>query len=152
MTQPILFPTPSGSQLQQFEVGKSYSCKSPGDQDCIFEFEILKRTAKTITIQSGNDKYTRRIRIQDDIEVIDPLGSYSLSPVLRASGLIEHRGGARENAGRKALPVSLKRQPINVKIDPAAKTRLKELADHYNLSQGKLFDYLILNHKPKTNL
>ena len=70
--------------IARFEVGETYSCRSLCDWDCIYRFEVMKRTEKTVTI-SYHGKLTRRtIRIADGSEQIDPHGRYSMSPTLRA--------------------------------------------------------------------
>lgn len=68
-----------------FQVGRTYSTRSACDYDCIFSFEVIARTAKTVTIRSKAwGEQQRRIRHWDGVESIDPLGRYSMSPVLRA--------------------------------------------------------------------
>lgn len=70
----------------RFEVGKSYACRSVCDYDCIFTFEVVARTASTITIRGSAVTGTKRrkLRERDGVEIIDPLGRYSMSPVLCA--------------------------------------------------------------------
>ena len=70
--------------MKRFEVGKRYSAFSPCDMNCTWEFEVIKRTEKMITI-SPTEK-VRRVKVhQDDREEwATPLGSYSMCPVLRA--------------------------------------------------------------------
>lgn len=70
--------------MKKFEVGKIYSCRSIGDSDCIFAFEILKRTKSTVTINARGDVTTRRVFELDGGEAIYPLGKYSMAPLLRA--------------------------------------------------------------------
>ena len=68
-----------------FEVGKTYSTRSLCDYDCIFSFTVIARTAKQVTLESnawGQQK--RGIRIYDGIETCRPLGTYSMSPTIRA--------------------------------------------------------------------
>ena len=70
--------------MKQFEVGKQYATASFCDSDCIFRFEVVKRTAKTVWIRYWNEITRRRIRVRDGVEQIDPLGQYSMSPILGA--------------------------------------------------------------------
>ena len=68
-----------------FKVGETYFCRSICDYDCIFTFEVTKRTAKSVWIKSAMKGVQRRaVRVWDGIEAIDPLGRYSMSPVLTA--------------------------------------------------------------------
>lgn len=70
----------------KFEVGKTYSTRSICDYDCIFSFEIIGRTEKTVTLKSDSRGTVRRkVRVgEDGVERLDPHGRYSMSPVLSA--------------------------------------------------------------------
>lgn len=72
--------------MTKFEPGRTYSCRSICDHNCIFTFEVIARTDKTVTIKgplaSGTGR--RKVREWDGVECIDPLGRYSMAPVLRA--------------------------------------------------------------------
>lgn len=68
----------------KFIVGKTYSVRSICDYDCVFKFEVLARTDKTVTIKKHGNVVRRKIRVSDGVEKIDPLGRYSMSPVLSA--------------------------------------------------------------------
>lgn len=75
----------------RFQVGKTYFTRSLCDHECIFSFEIVSRTEKTVTIKWYGDYVTRRkIRIgSDGVERIDPHGRYSMSPILSADDVRE---------------------------------------------------------------
>lgn len=72
--------------LIQFKVGDHLATRSFCDYDCIFRFTVLRRTAKTITLQYFNEERTCRIKIsgRDGREFVLPLGNYSMSPILFA--------------------------------------------------------------------
>lgn len=74
--------------IKTFEIGKTYQTRSIGDHDCIFSFEVLKRTSKTIAIKENGKISTKKVSIKieglDDIEICYPLGKYSMAPVIRA--------------------------------------------------------------------
>lgn len=73
-----------------FEVGKVYGTRSICDSNTIFRYEVLKRTAKTITIRSvyRNGHYgepkRRGVYSYDGVESCKPEGTYSMCPVIRA--------------------------------------------------------------------
>ncbi len=67
-----------------FEVNKTYSMKSVCDQNCVWSYKILKRTAKTVWIKVDNEIKSFRVRIWNNQEIIMPLGRYSMAPQLRA--------------------------------------------------------------------
>lgn len=78
-------------EAKRFEVGEIYATRSACDWDCIFSFTVTKRTEKTVTIKSKiYGTKVKRIRIYDNVECIDPLGSYSMSPVLSADKTLRH--------------------------------------------------------------
>lgn len=67
--------------IKQFQVGKTYSTRSIGDQNCVFSITVIKRTEKTVTTSEGK---LLRIQVDDDIEKVRPLGTYSMAPTIRA--------------------------------------------------------------------
>ena len=71
----------------KFEINKTYSTRSICDQDCQWQYKAIKRTAKTVTIQdlSTGEIKNCRIKILDGVEMIYPLGKYSIAPTLRAN-------------------------------------------------------------------
>jgi hypothetical protein len=68
--------------MNQFQVGKFYSTRSACDADCKIGMEIVKRTAKTVTVASGK---SFRIFVYDGIECFRPWGNYSMAPIVRAA-------------------------------------------------------------------
>ncbi len=76
----------TASIVVQFEVGKSYFCRSICDHDCVWTFTIARRTKSTITTKCG--KTLRIIKaLSTTEETVFPMGNYSMCPVLRASKL-----------------------------------------------------------------
>jgi hypothetical protein len=81
--------------MKRFEVGKRYWAFSPCDQSCTWEYEVIKRTDKMITLLPIEDdripaesrERIKRVKIlTDDAEEewARPLGKYSMCPMLRA--------------------------------------------------------------------
>ena len=68
----------------QFSPGQTYSTRSICDHDCIISVKVVKRTAKTITTTEGK---TFRIGVYDGAEFVKPWGSYSMAPIMRATGV-----------------------------------------------------------------
>ena len=70
--------------MKKFEAGKTYTTRSIGNHDCIFKIEVLKRTAKMVTIRDiwGQEK---RCKIYTDTngEWIQP-EKYSMAPIFSA--------------------------------------------------------------------
>ena len=75
--------------MKKFEVGKSYSCRSIGDSNCVWSYEVIARTACQITLKDEFGKVIKRRVIKDlsnmyNAEHIYPLGQYSFAPTLHA--------------------------------------------------------------------
>lgn len=64
-----------------FKLFTTYQTRSVCDYDCIFSIQFIKRTAKTITNESGE---TFRIFLYDNKECIRPFGNYSMAPIISA--------------------------------------------------------------------
>lgn len=71
--------------MMKFEIGKKYSMRSPCDHNCVWTYEVVARTEKTITITDGTEvKRCKISKYSDSAEAVLPLGKYSMCPVLRA--------------------------------------------------------------------
>lgn len=80
--------------MKKFKIGKTYYMFSPCDHDCTWEYKVIKRTNKTITLMPVDDpkilaenrEKVKRVKIQVDSieEWARPLGKYSMCPILRA--------------------------------------------------------------------
>ncbi len=67
-----------------FQVGKTYECRSFCDYECVFQFHIVKRTAKTLTLEYNGRQFKRGVYTWEGNERCRPLGSYSMSPIICA--------------------------------------------------------------------
>lgn len=71
-----------------FEPGKSYVARWVTDSTLRTPILVVSRTAKFVTLRAHGDplgETTRcKVRIFDGAEVVSPLGTYSMAPVLRA--------------------------------------------------------------------
>ena len=87
-------------QLQKFNVGSIYFMRSVGDADCVWRFQVVRRTEKSVWLKPWYSNFVepgevtrRKIAINGDCEIAEPFGRYSMSPVLKANnlyGYIEH--------------------------------------------------------------
>jgi hypothetical protein len=69
----------------KFEEGKIYT---NGNKSC--KAEILKRTAKTVTVNTDQEKEVRRgITVYNGKEQFFPFGKYSMAPVISADRPVE---------------------------------------------------------------
>ncbi len=75
----------STAQTIAFEVGKTYTMRSPCDHECIWAYEVVSRTASTIRLRDREGKArTCRVSLYMGVEQCKPLGSYSMCPILGA--------------------------------------------------------------------
>lgn len=74
--------------MTQFEVGKKYTHGWIGDADLFTTWEVIKRTATTITIKGDSETKTCKIikdlSEMDGRECVRPYGKFSMCPILRA--------------------------------------------------------------------
>lgn len=73
----------------RFEAGKTYNARSICDHECVWIFEIVRRTEKSVWVKgcNMNDKneiVRRKIDIFNGEENFSPFGCYSMSPVCGA--------------------------------------------------------------------
>jgi hypothetical protein len=80
--------------VNRFEIGKTYRCTSPCDQNCTWDFVVVSRTASTVTFLEPEHHARRRgtvrkkVSVYDNAETCQPLGRYSFSPVLTAEKIV----------------------------------------------------------------
>lgn len=76
--------------MKKFEIGKTYECRSACDHNCVWTYEVINRTAKTVTVRDTDDNTIIKARINDQVsewnarETVFPLGRYSMAPSLKA--------------------------------------------------------------------
>lgn len=70
--------------LAQFEVGQTYATRSACDWDCIYSFEILARSEKTVRVRVHGKTVSRRLSIYNGAEQFKPHGNYSMAAVISA--------------------------------------------------------------------
>lgn len=80
--------------MKKFVVGKKYSMRSACDYNCIWTYLVIDRTDSTVILQQVMNGKARgdkaRFRIKKKFseycgaECVQPLGTFSLAPVLSA--------------------------------------------------------------------
>lgn len=74
--------------MNKFEVGKKYTHNWIGDSNLFTTWEVLSRTAQTITMTNGKDvktcKVIKALSEMRDAESVYPFGKYSMCPILSA--------------------------------------------------------------------
>lgn len=74
--------------MKKFEIGKSYTHGWIGDSELFTTWQVIARTAQTITIERCGK--IKKCRINKDLsemfgaEAVKPYGTYSMSPTLTA--------------------------------------------------------------------
>lgn len=80
-----------------FEVGKVYVMRSPCDYRDVQQGKVISRTATRVTVlvttEDGKFPATHTVKIRHDgeTEYCQPLGRYSMSPVLSAEKILKQR-------------------------------------------------------------
>lgn len=75
--------------MTQFQVGKTYATRSICDHDCIFSFDILGRTAKSVTVNVHGKTVRRGLSVYEGVEQFKPFGNYSMCAIIGADDLAE---------------------------------------------------------------
>lgn len=130
--------------MKKFEVGKKYGCRSICNNDCIFEFEIIKRTEKTVVIKDTFGKEKRcKIHIENDEEYIYPQGKYSMCPILKGSEVMEETQNiVKREIETQDVEVKAEEKADNVtyvyfqKPDEEVRTELKKRGFKWSSRQG----------------
>ena len=71
--------------VRKFTIGQEVSARSMCDYDCIFQFKVVKRTAKFVTLQYFNE--LKRVGVKTNKEGCEyclPFGNYSMSAIVYA--------------------------------------------------------------------
>ena len=68
----------------KFKQGQQLSSRSICDHECIYTSTVLKRTAKTVTIDVHGDTKRCKIHEYEGVEFIYPFGKYSMCPIFKA--------------------------------------------------------------------
>ncbi len=75
--------------MTKFEVGKKYATRSACNSECVWNYTVIARTEKTVTISDGEEtkkcRINARLSAYRNTETILPKGSYSMCPVLDAT-------------------------------------------------------------------
>lgn len=74
--------------MKKFEIGKTYTMRSPCMHDCTWTYTVTARTAQTVTLTDGKEtkrcKIIKRASEYRNAETLYPLGQYSMAPSLTA--------------------------------------------------------------------
>ena len=70
--------------MKTFKIGKTYTMRSACDHNCVWSFEVIRRTAKSVWLVVDGKESRFNIKIWGDEETVKPLGNYSMCPILGA--------------------------------------------------------------------
>lgn len=103
--------TPAATPLS-FIVGQRYRMTSVGDSNCHWEYNVSRRTAKTVWLRNDVGEVTQcRVSVWRDEEMCFPLGKYSMAPILGAAKTIDEPGsnrGATVKPAFQPIPCALR--------------------------------------------
>ena len=70
--------------MTQFKIGETYATRAICDWDCIYDFTILARTAKSVTVKVNGQEKRRGLKVRDGVEMFKPHGTHSMCAVIYA--------------------------------------------------------------------
>lgn len=74
--------------MKKFEIGQKYTHGYAGDSNLFNTWEVIARTAQTITIECDGEikkcRINKLISEYNNAESVYPLGKYSMAPILVA--------------------------------------------------------------------
>ena len=83
----IIIPTTTEKglkKMKKFETGKTYTMTSACDHNCVWSFEVIRRTAKSVWLVVDGQESRFNIKTWGEEETVRPLGTYSMCPILGA--------------------------------------------------------------------
>jgi hypothetical protein len=87
----------------EFQVGRTYATRSACNHDCIYEFTVIKRTKKFLTLETRHGEISRRgVYTYEGQEHCKPHGTHSMCPVISAKDDDIIEGGIRHEVEAKA--------------------------------------------------
>lgn len=129
--------------MERFVTGRTYECRSICDYDCVWSYEVVKRTASTITIRdthSGEVSTKRVLKCSErfGVEMLEPLGHYSMCPTLSADKEVEAPEMLEEQQTVDVLPSAMNSEKFDVErfenYLTSAKNELKSWQLFYQVS------------------
>lgn len=76
------------STVKIFEVGKRYFMRSACNYEAVWVYTVISRTKKFVTLQDDKSRVRRRgVYVLNNEERTNPLGSFSMAPVLAAGNI-----------------------------------------------------------------
>lgn len=124
----------------KFEVGRTYATRSACNHDCIYQFTVVRRTAKFIFLQGrhpGDQVERRGVYTYDNgPEMCKPHGRHSMAPTLQANEDDIIEGGIRHEVEAKARRAAQAPAPAPV-ARPATQEELEAApAPDYRYQDG----------------
>lgn len=92
------------STVKTFEVGKRYFMRSTCDHEIMWVYTVISRTKKFITLQDDKGRVRRRgVYVYRNEECANPLGSFSMAPVLAADSIFEDEVTIEDNTNEEEI-------------------------------------------------
>lgn len=78
-------PTAAPTTASTFTVGEIVTATSACDSDCVWTFEVIRRTAKFVTIRDTSSGEVFRVGVitSNGEEWARPFGAFSMCPIIR---------------------------------------------------------------------
>ena len=86
------------STVKIFEVGKRYYMRSACNYEVVWVYTVISRTKKFITLQDDKGRVRRRgVYVYHNEEYANPLGTFSMAPVLAAGNMVSDEVISNDN-------------------------------------------------------
>ena len=86
------------STIKTFEVGERYFMRSACNYEAVWVYTVISRTKKFVTLQDEKGRVRRRgVYVYRNEECANPLGSFSMAPVLAADNVVNDDDEATNN-------------------------------------------------------
>lgn len=92
------------STVKTFEVGKRYFMRSACNYEVVWVYTVISRTKKFVTLQDDKGRVRRRgVYVYRNEECANPLGSFSMAPVLAADNIVNDEVISNDNTNNEVI-------------------------------------------------
>lgn len=92
------------STVKTFEVGKRYFMRSACNYEVVWVYTVISRTKKFVTLQDDKGRVRRRgVYVYRNEECANPLGSFSMAPVLAADNVVKDKVISEDNTNEEEI-------------------------------------------------
>lgn len=96
------------STVKTFEVGERYFMRSACNYEAVWVYTVISRIKKFVTLQDDKGRVIRRgVYVYRNEECANPLGTYSMAPVLAADNVVKDEVISEDNTNEEEISENL---------------------------------------------